>query len=146
MTETSQPEKQDPQNVYELMENDDGEVMVLLFAGEGTPQNPSFTLDEANQLIELSRSKNDIVLIEGLLPDAVEKLKKLSVLHVCEMKYNENPEAENEILHAYAAALKKKEQPQQNADAKPAAQESLSEKARKARENVLNKKATPNKS
>lgn len=77
MTETSQPEKQDPQNVYELMENDDGEVMVLLFAGEGTPQNPSFTLDEANQLIELSRSKNDIVLIEGLLPDAVEKLKKL---------------------------------------------------------------------
>ena len=100
MTETSQPEKQDPQNVYELMENDDGEVMVLLFAGEGTPQNPSFTLDEANRLIELSRSKNDIVLIEGLLPDAVEKLKKLSVLYVCEMKYNENPEAENEILHA----------------------------------------------
>ncbi|MEI3534857.1 MAG: hypothetical protein V8R11_07000 [Alphaproteobacteria bacterium] len=108
MTETSQPEKQDPQNVYELMENDDGEVMVLLFAGEGTPQNPSFTLDEANRLIELSRSKNDIVLIEGLLPNAVEKLKKLSVLYVCEMKYNENPEAENEILHAYAAALKKK--------------------------------------
>lgn len=108
MTETSQPEKQDPQNVYELMENDDGEVMVLLFAGEGTPQNPSFTLDEANRLIELSRSKNDIVLIEGLLPDAVEKLKKLSVLYVCEMKYNENPEAENEILHAYAAAYKKK--------------------------------------
>lgn len=108
MTETSQPEKQDPQNVYELMENDDGEVMVLLFAGEGTPQNPSFTLDETNRLIELSRSKNDIVLIEGLLPDAVEKLKKLSVLYVCEMKYNENPEAENEILHAYAAALKKK--------------------------------------
>ena len=91
MTETSQPEKQDPQNVYELMENDDGEVMVLLFAGEGTPQNPSFTLDETNRLIELSRSKNDIVLIEGLLPDAVEKLKKLSVLYVCEMKYNENP-------------------------------------------------------
>lgn len=82
--------------------------MVLLFAGEGTPQNPSFTLDEANRLIELSRSKNDIVLIEGLLPNAVEKLKKLSVLYVCEMKYNENPEAENEILHAYAAALKKK--------------------------------------
>lgn len=108
MTETSQPEKQDPQNVYELMENDDGEVMVLLFAGEGTPQNPSFTLDETNRLIKLSRSKNDIVLIEGLLPDAVEKLKKLSVLYVCEMKYNENPEAENEILHAYAAALKKK--------------------------------------
>ena len=110
MTETSQPEKQDPQNVYELMENDDGEVMVLLFAGEGTPQNPSFTLDETNRLIELSRSKNDIVLIEGLLPDAVEKLKKLSVLYVCEMKYNENPEAENEILHAYAAALKNRRQ------------------------------------
>ena len=46
----------------------------------------------------------------------------------------------------YRFYLVKKEQPQQNADAKPAAQESLSEKARKARENVLNKKATPNKS
>ena len=131
MTETSQPEKQDPQNVYELMENDDGEVMVLLFAGEGTPQNPSFALDETNRLIELSRSKNDIVLIEGLLPDAVEKLKKLSVLYVCEMKYNENPEAENEILHAYAAALKKKEQPQQNADAKPALRKSPQSKRKR---------------
>ena len=34
MTETSQPEKQDPQNVYELMENDDGEVMVLFLPGK----------------------------------------------------------------------------------------------------------------
>ena len=92
MTETSQPEKQDPQNVYELMENDDGEVMVLLFAGEGTPQNPSITLDETNRLIELSRSKNDIVRFDGVVADDVYKLKKLSVLYFCEMKYNENPE------------------------------------------------------
>ena len=107
-TETNNETAQNPQNVYELMENDAGEIMVLIFAGEGKPVNPTFYLNEKEKLIEITRSKNDIVLIEGLQPDTIEKIKNLKTLYICEMKYNENPEAENEIVNAYAAALKKK--------------------------------------
>ena len=143
MTENTTEEKPtlDPHNVYELMENDEGEVMVLIFAGEGKPQNPTFALYEKEKLIEITRSKNDIILIEGLQPEAIEKLKKLKTLYVCEMKYNENPEAENEIVNAYAATVKKKPnniQEQSSPKAQPQ-EETLAEKARKARENLLNK-------
>ena len=106
--ETKNTLKQDPKNVYELMENDAGEIMVLIYAGEGKPINPTFMLNEKEKLIEIMRSKKDIILIEGLQPESIQKIKKIKTLYVCEMKYNENPEAENEIVNAYAAALKKK--------------------------------------
>ena len=145
-TETNNETAQNPQNVYELMENDAGEIMVLIFAGEGKPVNPTFYLNEKEKLIEITRSKNDIVLIEGLQPDTIEKIKKLKTLYNCEMKYNENPEAENEIVNAYAAALKKKAIEPQNEllKAEASQEETLAEKARKARENLLNKNNSNN--
>lgn len=146
MTENTTEEKptQDPHNVYELMENDEGEVMVLIFAGEGKPLNPTFALYEKEKLIEITRSKNDIILIEGLQPEAIEKIKKLKTLYVCEMKYNENPEAENEIVNAYAATVKKKPNnlQEQNSPKAQSPEETLAEKARKARENLLNKNSS----
>ena len=144
MTETADKTALNPQNVYELMENDAGEIMVLIFAGEDKPVNPTFTLKEREKLIEITRSKNDIILIEGLQPDTIEKIKNLKTLYVCEMKYNENPKAENEIVNAYAATVKKKaDNPQKEPLKTPNQQEdSLAEKARKARENILNKNDT----
>ena len=82
-TETNNETAQNPQNVYELMENDAGEIMVLIFAGEGKPVNPTFYLNEKEKLIEITRSKNDIVLIEGLQPDTIEKIKNLKTLYIC---------------------------------------------------------------
>ena len=144
--ETKNTLKQDPKIVYELMENDAGEIMVLIYAGEGKPINPTFMLNEKEKLIEIMRSKKDIILIEGLQPESIQKIKKIKTLYVCEMKYNENPEAENEIVNAYAAALKKKaavrQENQQGISTD--SQETLAEKARKARENILNKNNTPN--
>lgn len=127
-------------NVYELMENDNGEVMVLLYAGEQPPLRPAFMLDEKEACIELYRNPVDTVRIEGLVVETIEKIKTVDILYVCEMKYNENPESENEILFAYPATLKKKDQEeqQQNSQNEPSQQESLSERLRKAREKVLN--------
>ncbi len=146
MTETTDKTPQNPRNVYELMENDAGEVMVLIFAGEDKPVNPTFTLKEKEKLIEITRSKNDIILIEGLQPDTIEKIKNLKTLYVCEMKYNENPEAENEIVNAYAATVKKKAVEPQNElpKAEASQEETLAEKARKARENLLKKNNSNN--
>lgn len=141
MTENKDATALSAKNVYELMDNDAGEVMVLLYAGEGKPANPTFLLDEKNKLIEISRSKDDLVLIEGLKSDAINKIKKLETLYVCEMKYNDNPDAENEILYAYAASLKKKEPNRlaktQSRDTESETKETVAERARKAREKIL---------
>lgn len=146
MTETTDKTTPNPHNVYELMENDAGEIMVLIFAGEDKPVNPTFALKEKEKLIEITRSKNDIILIEGLQPDTIEKIKNLKTLYVCEMKYNENPEAENEIVNAYAATVKKKADNPQKDPLKVSNQqeETLAEKARKARENLLKKNNSNN--
>ncbi len=134
MTEMPQNSK----DIYEIMENDNGEVMILIYAGEEAPQNPGFSLNEAEHLLELTRKKDDIVQIAGLQQDALDKLKNLKTLYICELKYNEDPDAENEILHAYAATLKKKgKEPQPTELPKPNKQEALSEKIRQTRAKVL---------
>lgn len=141
MNTTTQTQSQTlNKNVYELMENDDGEVMLLLYADGDAPQNPTFFVNEERKWIELTRNKNDIVYIEGLQTETVEKLKKLTVLYACEMKYNENPDAENEIQYAYAAELRKSEKkaPVKKNDTSG---ENLSEKVRQAREKVLKKES-----
>ena len=133
-----------PEDTYELIENDKGEIMALIYADEKQPQNPSFALNENSRRIELERCKDDLIFIDGLQPEAIEKLKSISNLYVCEMKYNPDENAESEIVHAYIAPLKKKDRedpkPQEKPKPQPT-QESLSEKARQARENVLKKMA-----
>lgn len=126
-----------PQNLYELMENDKGEMMALIFADDTAPQNPVFYLNETEKFIELHRTKDNIVYIEDLEPETVEKVKKITKLYVCEMEYNK--EGENKIAYLYAAELKKNDPLQKNTPPQPSAAQTLSEKARKAREKILNK-------
>lgn len=97
----------DPKNVYELIENDNGEMMVLLFADDKAPQNSTFCLNETKKVLELYRNKDNTVSIEGLKTETMKKIKNLDKIYVCELKYNEDENAENEIIYAYAANLKK---------------------------------------
>ena len=124
-----------PQNVYELIENDNNEIMLLLYAGESTPTKTSFHLNEAKKCIELYRNPSDTVIIEGLQPDSINKLKQINILYVCEMKYNENPNSESEIIYAYEAHPKKESPQKPKQPSKP----SLTEKAKQAREKILKK-------
>ncbi len=126
----------DPRNVYELMENDNGEIMVLLYAGNSNPLNPSFRLNKVRKCIELSRNAKDIVLIEGLKPESIDKLDKVKTLYVCEIKYTESSEEDSEILFAYPAELKIEED---NKAMQKSEKETLSEKAKHAREKALKK-------
>ena len=135
-----------PQDVYELIENDKGEIMLIIYATGQEPQNPSFALNEKDRRIELTRAKDDILHIEGLQAETVEKFKTVEKLYICEMKYNPDNNTENEIMYAYTALLKKKEQneaqPQKQSNPKPEeAQKNLSEKVRQAREEALKRKA-----
>lgn len=135
----------DPRDVYELMENDNGEIMVLLYAGDTDPLNPFFKLNKQRKCIELSRNAKDVVLIEGLIPDSIEKLSNLKTLYVCELKYTENADEDSEILYAYPAELKSEEIAKDKAanesnGASQTAKESLSVKVKQAREKTLSKR------
>ena len=135
-----------PQDVYELIENDKGEIMLIIYATGQEPQNPSFALNEKDRRIELTRAKDDILHIEGLQAETVEKFKTVEKLYICEMKYNPDNNTENEIMYAYTALLKKKEQneaqPPKQSNQKPEeAKKNLSEKVRQAREEALKRKA-----
>lgn len=135
LMETKMPTKQlNPRDVYELIENEEGELMVLIFAFDEEPQSPFFCLNEKRKTIDLYRSKNNIVVIDNLKAETIKKIKKISHLYICEMKYNENPNDENEIVYAYVAELK--ERPQL-----PIEEKTLSEKAKKARESILKNSA-----
>lgn len=124
----------DPRNVYELMENDEGETMLLLYAGETAPQDPTFYINENTHTLELYRNSKDTVIIEGLTPDSISKLKNKDKLYICEMKYNDTPNSENEILYAYITIPQKKTLPPEKIK-----EPSLSEKAKNAREKILKK-------
>ncbi len=123
----------DPRNVYELMENDDGEIMLLLYAEDNAPQNSTFRINTQKKSLELFRSAKDIVIIDGLTSESMAKLKAIDKLYVCEMKYNENPNSENEIVYAYTTT------PRPQAEKTETKEQSISEKAKKAREKILKK-------
>lgn len=118
-----------PKDIYELLENDDGEIMLLLYAGETEPQTAAFHINEKLKNLELYRNSKDLVIIDGLETESIIKLKKINTLYVCEMKYNVSPNSENEILYAYPATPKIEHDNKEKT--------SISEKAKKAREKIL---------
>lgn len=127
-----------PKDIYELMENDQGEIMLLLYAGESAPQKAAFRLNEKQRCLELYRNADDTVIIDGLENDSIAKLKQTETLYVCEIKYNEDAESENEILYAYPTAPVK-EPPHAQPKQQKQEETSLSEKAREVREKILKK-------
>ena len=126
----------DPRNVYELIESDTEDLMVLIYASETQPQSPFFQINEKRKTIELYRAKNDLIIINNLKSETIEKLRNISQLYICEMKYNEDPNAENEVIYAYTA--------QKREPATDKKEETLSEKARKARELITKKSSGTN--
>lgn len=120
-----------PRNVYELMENDDGEIMLLLYAGENEPQKSSFFINEKKKNLELYRNSKDTVIIEELVAESISKLKKIDTLYICEMKYNTKETEENEILYAYTATKEEKSLKEKEL--------SVSDKAKLAREKITKK-------
>lgn len=125
-----------PRDVYELVENDKGEIMILIYAKEPAPQNATFSLNQISGILKINRTPKDTLHIAGLELESIHKLSQIKQLVVCEIKYKESSNDTSEIVNVYAANLKK----EQSASPKPQPkQETISEKAQKARENALKK-------
>jgi len=123
-----------PRDVYELVENNKGEIMILIYAKEPAPRNATFSLNQLGGVLKLNRTKEDIILVAGLDVEAIHKLSKIKQLYVCEIKYTETAGDESEIIRTYAAALKNEQPSAPKAQTK---KETISEKAQKAREKAL---------
>lgn len=128
------PQKdQDAFNVYELMENDKGEVMVLIYARDTSPQNSTFFINVSQRCIEISRNKDDTIFIDGLQDESIIKLQALKTLYVCEIKYTEKSDEDNEIVYAYMAECKKPK------SAEKTAKQKLVEKAKNINQKIKKK-------
>ena len=124
---------------YEILENENNEIMILLYAGQTEPANSTYRINEYARHIVIKRNSKDTLYIEQLSDEYINKIKKLDTLYVCEIKYNENQkeDEETDIVYAYASALEKEDTTQQKQE-EP--QETILDKAKKSREKVLEKK------
>ena len=122
-------------DVYELVENDKGEVMILVYAREPAPQKSTFSFDVKSGVLKLNRTKDDVLFVADLKLDAIKKLSSLKNLYVCEIKYTENDD-DSEIVYAYMAPLKKSAASEKQ---KVTPQKTVAEKAKQARERTLKK-------
>ena len=124
---------------YEILENENNEIMILLYAGQTEPANSTYRINEYAKHIIIKRNSKDTIYIEQLSDEYINKIKKLDTLYVCELKYNENQkeDEETDIVYAYASALEKEDTTQQKQE-EP--QETILDKAKKSREKVLEKK------
>ena len=132
-------------NTYEIIENEKGELLILLYEGSKAPENPIFFLNKHEKYVKLTRNIEDIVLIEGLTDEYVEKISKLSTLYVCELQYeeNKNDESDSQIVYAYQATKRKKQQPVAKApsDENKTKEDLIQEKLQQTRAKITNKKA-----
>jgi hypothetical protein len=98
---------------YEIIENENNEIMILIYAGPTEPANSTYTINEYAKHIILKRNSKDTLYIEQLSDEHMQKIKKLNTIYVCELKYNENlkEDEETDIVYAYAST---KEIPAQN--------------------------------
>lgn len=91
-------------NTFDFMITDENEVMLLLYARESEPNNPSVKLNAENHSIELTRNEDDIITLEEVEDEVFENLQDESSLLVCELEPTDNEE-ENEIIYTYEAEI-----------------------------------------
>ena len=130
-------------NTYEIIENEKGEVLILLYAGKKAPKNPTFFLNKHDKYCKITRNPEDIVLIEDLTDEYIEKISKLTTLYVCELKYEENKSdnKDSDIVYAYKATKRKKQQPTAKTPSEKNTPENLvQERLQQTRVKIINKK------
>ncbi len=96
------------QNIYDIIENEKGEILILLYEGKEAPENPSYFINKREKYIRIARNSKDIVLIEDIDNEYIKKIVAQPSIYVCELKYDETLKEgdESEIVYAYTALPK----------------------------------------
>lgn len=91
-------------NLYDLIINDDDDIMLLLYARDSAPSSPSFDIDIDNKKAILYRSNDEGITIDDLSDDALDILCGMDKLLVCELSLEDNDD-DTEIINAYEAKI-----------------------------------------
>ena len=130
---------------YELIENDAGDIIITIYANQIKPTNPTFYIDEKENSIRLTKATEDIMFLENLATESIEKIKKLKEICICELKYNPDATEDDdfEVESAYIATNITNKQTKTSTPLPPTTpqkEETLQEKIKKAKETVLQKR------
>ncbi len=91
-------------NTYDFLINDEDEAMLLLYAREGSPDNPVFEIDTDNKSALLIRNDNDSVSLNEIPDEILDAMQDADKLLVCELSISED-EKDTQITYAYEAEI-----------------------------------------
>lgn len=91
-------------NTFDFMVTDENDVMLLLYARETAPENPTVKLNKDEHNIILTRSQEDVLTLEDVEDEIFDNLQDDTTLLVCEIEPSENEE-DAEIVYTYEAEI-----------------------------------------
>ena len=91
-------------NTFDFMVTDENDVMLLLYARETAPENPTVTLNKDEHSIILTRNQEDVLTLEDVEDEIFDNLQDDTTLLVCEIEPSENEE-DAEIVYTYEAEI-----------------------------------------
>ena len=91
-------------DTYDFLINDEDEAMLLLYVREGTPENPSITINIEDKSAVLIRNDEDEVALTDIPEEVMDAMQDADKLLVCELSV-EDDEKETKIVYAYEAEI-----------------------------------------
>ena len=101
-------------DIYELLENNNKEIMVLIYTLGNQPENPKFILNENNRCLEIYRNKKDLQTSKSFLAQKIFTDCKVCKRQSNTKSLNIFPTEQWSTLSRYLR-YRKREKPFQNA-------------------------------
>ncbi len=91
-------------DTYDFIINDEDETMLLLYARDSAPKNPTIALNIEEQKALLIRNDEDSICLNEIPTDVLDSLQDADKLLVCELNMAKD-EKETKIVYAYEAEI-----------------------------------------
>lgn len=89
---------------FDFIVTEEDDVMLIIYARSGNPENPTVKLDLVQNSVILNRNQSDVVTLENVERNVLNILKEETVLLITEVVPTENP-LEHEIKQVYEAKI-----------------------------------------
>lgn len=89
---------------YQFLVTEENDVMLIIYARSGDPENPTIEYDKANRTALLHRNQTDDIVLENLTDTVLENLSEEPILLVTEVLPTENP-LEHQVKQIYKARV-----------------------------------------
>ena len=96
--------REDEFKTYDFLINDEDEAMLLLYARDGAPENPSIEINPEDGTAVLTRNPEDSISLEDIPDEVLDSLQEADKLLVCELSLDDD-EKDTQIVYAYEAEI-----------------------------------------